>query len=251
MSHPGNPQSQPGIEIRERGAPRDGQPQWLDRRLFMRLTAFEAPAGSSAAAASARLAQSLTERRIEAVIYADVNHPLGFAVVALAEDPGLFTGSLREAESEVITGFGLRVNTDFSMLGRTYSTGFEPDLAFWLLERPRQTLLEAAWDWAVWYPLRRRGPFERLEGRERGAILKEHAEIGRAYGEHDLAHDIRLCCHGLDPNDNDFVIGLIGKDLYPLSHVVSAMRRTRQTAEFIEHMGPFFVGRVIHRIAAK
>jgi len=251
MSHPGNHPSLPSIELRERGAPRDGEPQWLDRRLFMQLTAFEAPPGSSAAAASARFAQSLTERGIEAVIYADVNHPLGFAVVALAEDPSLFTESLREAESEVIAGFGLHVRTDFSMLGRTYSTGFEPDLTFWLLERPRRTLLDTAWDWAVWYPLRRRGPFERLEGRERGAILKEHAEIGRAYGEQDHAHDIRLCCHGLDANDNDFVIGLIGKDLYPLSHVVSAMRRTRQTAEFIEHMGPFFVGHVIHRVAVK
>jgi chlorite dismutase len=58
---------------------------------------------------------------------------------------------------------------------------------------------------------------------------------------------VRLACHGLDANDNEFVIGLIGKALHPLSHVVQAMRSTRQTAEFIEQMGPFFVGRAVFR----
>ena len=41
------------------------------------------------------------------------------------------------------------------------------------------------------------------------------------------------------------VIGLMGKDLHPLSHLVQAMRKTRQTSEFIEKMGPFFVGYVL------
>ena len=58
---------------------------------------------------------------------------------------------------------------------------------------------------------------------------------------------MRLACHGLDQNDNDFVIGLIGKNLHPLSHVVQAMRATRQTAEFMEEMGPFFVGHAVFR----
>ena len=56
-----------------------------------------------------------------------------------------------------------------------------------------------------------------------------------------------LACHGLDANDNEFVIGLIGKELHPLSHVVQAMRKTRQTSEFIVQMGPFFVGHAVHR----
>jgi chlorite dismutase len=79
--------------------------------------------------------------------------------------------------------------------------------------------------------------------------MREHAGIGKAYGAADLAHDIRLACHGLDANDNEFVIGLIGRDLHPLSHVVQAMRRTRQTAEFIVQMGPFFVGHALWRSA--
>ena len=133
------------------------------------------------------------------------------------------------------------------MLGRTYSSGFEPDLRFWLLDRPRETVLNEAWPWAIWYPLRRNGAFARLEPREQGGILREHGTIGKSYGAADLAHDVRLACHGLDAHDNEFVIGLIGKALHPLSHVVQAMRSTRQTAEFIEQMGPFFVGRAVYR----
>jgi chlorite dismutase len=60
---------------------------------------------------------------------------------------------------------------------------------------------------------------------------------------------VRLACHGLDVADNDFVIGLIGKELHPLSHVVGAMRKTRQTAELMEQMGPFFVGHVARRVS--
>lgn len=78
--------------------------------------------------------------------------------------------------------------------------------------------------------------------------MSEHGKIGRAYGEQDLVHDVRLNCYGLDKDDNEFVIGLIGKDLMPLSHVVESMRRTRQTAEFMQHMGPFFVGHVRLRV---
>ena len=40
----------------------------------------------------------------------------------------------------------------------------------------------------------------------------EHGSIGRAYGHEDHAHDIRLACHGLDRNDNDFITGLVGKE---------------------------------------
>jgi chlorite dismutase len=77
--------------------------------------------------------------------------------------------------------------------------------------------------------------------------MREHGAIGRSYGAANLAHDIRLACHGLDANDSEFVIGLVGQDLYPLSHVVQAMRSTRQTSEFMEKMGPFFVGKVAWR----
>jgi chlorite dismutase len=65
------------------------------------------------------------------------------------------------------------------------------------------------------------------------------------FGAADYVHDIRLACHGLDREDNDFVIGLIGKDLFPLSALVQAMRNTQQTALYLDRLGPFFVGRAL------
>ena len=61
----------------------------------------------------------------------------------------------------------------------------------------------------------------------------------------DYAHDIRLACHGLDRSDNDFVVGLVGRELFPLSAVVQAMRKTQQTALYLDRLGPFFVGRKV------
>jgi chlorite dismutase len=133
------------------------------------------------------------------------------------------------------------------MLGRSYSTGHEPDLAYGLLQRPIDNVQNEEWGWHVWYPLRRKGAFAKLEPIDQSHILREHAALGMAYGQKELAHDIRLACHGIDGADNEFVIGLVGKTLHPLSHLVQAMRKTRQTSEFIEKMGPFFVGRVLHR----
>jgi chlorite dismutase len=82
-------------------------------------------------------------------------------------------------------------------------------------------------------------------------ILKEHGQIGRRFGDAGAAADVRLACHGLDKNDNDFVIGLIGKELHPLSALVEAMRPTTQTSQYIEKLGPFFVGRAIWRTPQK
>ena len=76
-------------------------------------------------------------------------------------------------------------------------------------------------------------------------MVKGHAVLGHAYGDTDLAHDIRLACHGLDPHDNDFVIGLVGRDLHPLSHLVQTMRKTVQTSQYIQTLGPFFVGHAL------
>ncbi len=133
----------------------------------------------------------------------------------------------------------------YTMLGRTYSLGYEPDLRDALIERPRRTVLNRDWRWAIWYPLRRSGGFAQLPEPEQRAILAEHGAIGKSFGAADYAHDVRLACHGLDRDDNDFVIGLIGKDLFPLSAVVQAMRKTQQTALYLDRLGPFFVGRAV------
>src|SRR4029078_1840953 len=134
---------------------------------------------------------------------------------------------------------------EYTMLGRTYSIGYEPDLTEILLNRPRRTVLNQEWKWAVWYPLRRSGRFAQLPVEEQRVILAEHGAIGMTYGAADYAHDIRLACHGLDKEDNDFVIGLVGKDLFPLSALVQAMRKTQQTALYLDRLWPFFIGRAV------
>jgi chlorite dismutase len=175
------------------------------------------------------------------VVYEDVNDPTGIAVVSMSENPEDFVVKVRPA----LQSLGLAWKPEYAMLGRTYALGYEPNLEDWLLKRTPRVLSEPANKWAVWYPLRRTGAFAQLPKPEQQQVLREHGIIGRAFGDAGLASDVRLSCTGLDKNDNDFVIGLIGKELHPLSALVEAMRPTKQTSQFIAHMGPFFVGRRI------
>ena len=222
------------VDVAERGA--NGQPS--NRRLFMQLQVF---GGCSEPKA---LAGTLERSQIEGVLYADLQDPRGVGVLAFAEDPAFFVTRLREVlGAEPFAS--LAHKPEFAMIGRSYASGFEPDLEDWILRRPRRTVLNPAWPWAVWYPLRRTGAFSKLPAQEQGTILREHGTIGRAYGDADLAHDIRLACHGLEAHDNDFLIGLVGKELQPLSHLVQTMRKTAQTSEYMASLGPFFVGHVV------
>src|SRR5690606_10455296 len=111
--------------------------------------------------------------------------------------------------------------------------------------RPRRHLLDPDVPWTVWYPLRRTGAFARLSREDQAAILREHALIGMSFGRHGVARDIRLACHGLDLNDNDFVIGLFAKELAAASKLVERMRSTTQTSQYIEKLGPFFGGKKV------
>ena len=222
------------VDVREHGA----QGGTADRRLFMQLHVFTGCVDPKS------LVRAFEASRLEAALYQDVNDPRGIGVLTLAEDPAVYMRESREllnADPFV----GLVPRPQFTMLGRTYASGFEADLEDWLLRRPRRTVLNPAWPWSVWYPLRRVGAFARLSPQEQGSVIREHSVLGRAYGDADLAHDVRLACHGLDVNDNDFVIGLIGRELHPLSHLVQAMRKTAQTSQYLQSLGPFFVGHVL------
>ena len=229
-------------DISEKGGIKDGRRQVMDRRLFMQLQVFgDCPDPRP-------LVDALAMARIDGVLYADVNDPRGVGVLAFNEDPDYFIDTLRP-----VLGcppfVHLTQKPEYTMFGRTYALGYEPDLADVLLHRPRRYALSRDWPWAVWYPLRRSGDFERLPEEDRRAVLKEHGAIGKAFGQADLAHDIRLACHGLDKHDNDFVVGLLGRALYPLSAIVQTMRGTQQTSLYLERLGPFFVGRVVWQSA--
>ncbi len=225
-------------DLSERGGPKGGQPQRSDERLFMELLAFGGCRDSAAVAAS------LEDAGVEGVVYEDVADPRGIAILAVTQNPSTFLDELRPVLNAHPCA-ELTVKPEFTMLGRTYSLGYEPDLHDALIERPRRTVLNPAWPWAIWYPLRRSGRFAQLPTEEQRGILAEHGAIGMTFGAADYAHDIRLACHGLDRDDNDFIIGLIGKDLFPLSAIVQAMRKTQQTALYLDRLGPFFVGRAI------
>jgi hypothetical protein len=225
-------------DLREKGAVKDGERQALDRRLFMQLLVFGGCRDTNA------LIDTLKKSGLTAVLYADINDPQGVGLLTMSEDPGFFVTGLRDLLNQKEFS-SLELKSEYTMLGRTYALGHEENLEDWLIGRSKRVVANPAWQWAVWYPLRRSGAFARLAPREQGEILMEHGVIGRAFGKADLGHDIRLSSFGLDKNDNDFVIGLIGKDLYPLSALVQTMRKTTQTSTYIDRMGPFFIGRAL------
>src|SRR5262249_52021628 len=148
------------------------------------------------------LADALTRNGVTGVLYEDVNDPRGVGLLTMSQDPKLFVDRMRPLLNAAPFA-DLDLKPEYTMLGRTYSLGYEPDLADVLLERPRRTVLNPAWRWAVWYPLRRSGRFAELPPEEQRVILAEHGAIGMSFGAGDYAHDIRLACHGLDRNDND------------------------------------------------
>ncbi|MBI2393142.1 MAG: chlorite dismutase family protein [Deltaproteobacteria bacterium] len=249
MTKPETSPGLPEIDVNEYGGrTKDGQRQAMNRRLFMQLLVFRSPDGERTAEIADGTAALLRERKIPGVVYADTMDPRGVGLLTWSDDPSHFVRNVRPLFGTPTLG-GVVLREDFTMFGRSYSIGYEPDLEFVLLGRPVKNALDEALRWHVWYPLRRTGSFAKLDEKEQSAILREHAVIGHAYGQAGLGHDIRLACHGLDARDNEFVIGLVGKDLHPLSHLVQTMRSTRQTSEFISQMGPFFVGYVLHRVA--
>ena len=225
-------------DISEKGGMKSGQPQRADTRLFMQFLGF------GGCPDPAPLVDALAGANIGAVLYEDMNDPRGVALLTFSEDPSFFLDRVRPLLNQ--PPFSTLIQKpEYTMMGRSYSLGYEPDLLDVLLRRPRRTVLNPEWRWAVWYPLRRSGRFAQLTPEEQRSILGEHGAIGMSFGSADLAHDIRLACHGLDRDDNDFVIGLIGKDLYPLSAIVQTMRKTQQTSLYLDRLGPFFVGRAV------
>lgn len=225
-------------DLSERGGLKNGEPQRSDTRLFVQLVVFTGCHDANGAAAH------LSPLPLQTVVYEDLNDPAGIGILGLSTDPNAFMDSLRPALSQgPFTSLVQR--PELTMFGRTYGLGYEPDLHEALVERPRRSVLNPEWRWGIWYPLRRTGAFEQLPVGQQRTILAEHGAIGMAFGAGDYAHDIRLACHGLDRSDNDFVVGLVGRELFPLSAVVQAMRKTQQTALYLDRLGPFFVGRKV------
>ncbi len=232
------PENVEQLDLREKGGVRGGVQQTSDRRLFMQLIAFHGVSDC------APLVDALEASGIEGVLYEDANDPRGVALLTWSDDPSFFIDRVRPIVNDD-PFFELDFKPDYTMMGRTYALGHEPSLEDWLMDRSRNAVTDPEWPWAVWYPLRRKGAFNALPHEEQTAILREHGTIGHSFGTAGFAKDVRLASFGIDRDDNDFVIGLIGKELFPLSACVQAMRKTRQTSSLMEKMGPFFIGRAV------
>ena len=228
------PEPQP-LDLSEKGL-LQGQVTTLNRRLFMKFTAFGGCANPQIAIAA------LQDAGITGALYLDANDPQGIAVMAADEDPEYFVTTLRDTFNEAPFD-KLDHKPEFDMLGRSYSIGYEPNLEDTLLIKPLQKLLNKDLPWAIWYPLQRAKNFQTLPDDHQRKILAEHGTLAKRYGSGGHAADVRLACHGLDRNDNDFIVGLIGPELHPLSAVVQEMRKTEQTSQYLDSLGPFFIGR--------
>ena len=225
-------------DLSEKGRNAAGQVISINRRLFMQLLAFTGAQDVKV------LVESLQASGLPATLYVDINDPQGVGVLSWHEHPDYFITTWRNfLHSSPFADLAPR--PEFTMLGRSYSIGYEADLEHVLFNRPIGRATNPATPWHVWYPLRRKGCFEKLPPAEQKAILAEHGNLGALFSAGDFGNDIRLDCRGLDTHDNDFVIGLIGRDLFPLSAMVQAMRKTRQTSEFLEKLGPFFIGKAV------
>ena len=231
-------EEQEGIDIREKGRGERGEVISYDRRLFMQLLAY------GNCPDSGPLIEALKQAETAGVLYEDINDPQGVALLTFSEDPDYFMDEVRRFLNRPPFD-KLTPKPEYTMLGRTYTIGYEQDLYRTLIERPRERATDPDLPWAIWYPLRRAGSFEQLSAEEQRTILMEHGGIGRAFGRAGHGYDIRLACHGLDKHDNDFVVGLVGPELYPLSLIVQRMRRTKQTSLHLEKLGPFFVGKAV------
>ncbi len=226
------------VQTHELGRTADGEILRSNRRLFVQLHAF------GACMHVEELTDALVAANVPGALYVDANDPRGVALVTYSEEPEFFIGDLRTFLLQRPFS-DLAHKPEFTMFGRTYSLGYESDLDETLITRPRRRICDPTMPWAIWYPLRRSGSFEQLSAQEQRVILGEHGGIGRAYGRAGLGTDIRLACHGLDKNDNDFIVGLVGPELSPLSAIVQRMRKTKQTSLHLERLGPFFIGKSI------
>ena len=225
------------VDLTEKGRSPSGEVLTSNRRLFMQFMAFGGSADTGA------LSAALSHAGIHGVLYEDINDPCGVGLLTYSESAGYFVDDMRRFLTSAPFS-QLTPKPEHTLFGRTYSLGYEPDLEETLVGRPRRRVCDPALPWAVWYPLRRSGSFEQLSAQEQNVILMEHGGIGRAFGRAGLGYDIRLACHGMDKYDNDFVVGLLGPELYPLSMIVQRMRKTQQTSLHLDRLGPFFIGRV-------
>jgi chlorite dismutase len=159
----------------------------------------------------AALEEACSRSGMEGVLYEDANDPRGVGLLTWSDDPDFFVGTVRP-----FLNAGpfqeLTFKPEYTMLGRTYALGHEPNLEDWLMNRSRKAVTDPDWTWHVWYPLRRKGEFNALPPEEQTSILREHGTIGHSFGTAGLAMDVRLACFGMDRERAVSAVGLCAGD---------------------------------------
>ncbi|KAF4668263.1 hypothetical protein FOL47_003118 [Perkinsus chesapeaki] len=216
--------------------------QTSEERLYVRLDVLEAVDCARLPGSKRKLEEQMKAADVSCVIYDNINSPKSIGLLTWSIDPSHFAKVVNPVLQQAGIGDVLSPVPGWTMLGKTYSNGHEPSLRDFLLKKvPRNATRQDA-PYAVWYPMRRKGEFYMETPSDQCRMLLHHAAIGRAYAEVGAAYDIRLNCYGIDADDNEFVVGLIGKDLYGLSKIVEEMRKTEHTSYYLKSLGPFFVG---------
>src|SRR5215211_5263695 len=80
------------VDVNERGSDKSGAPISMNRRLFMQLLGFECDEPSRVLPL---LCGALREQKIPSVVYEDVNHPRGLALLTFSEEPLDFVNRVR------------------------------------------------------------------------------------------------------------------------------------------------------------
>ncbi|HBQ17790.1 MAG TPA: hypothetical protein DEF51_43905, partial [Myxococcales bacterium] len=152
----------PEVDLHEYGGKKDGERQKLDERLFMQLLVFDSPPEVDPEEATGALVDGCEKAKLPGVIYEDASSPFGLALLSWSKDPAHFVTNVRPIfRAPELRRLVPRI--DYTMLGRTYSSGYEPDLPYWLLQRPIDNVTDPKAPWAIWYPLRRTGAFAALD----------------------------------------------------------------------------------------
>jgi len=95
-----------------------------------------------------RQARLRSNPRFRLVPYDGLQTPELNAFGCLRDDPDFFVTKLREFMCRPEFA-ALTPKLEYSMLGRSYALGHEPDLEDWLFEKPRRTATNPDWPWAV------------------------------------------------------------------------------------------------------
>ena len=109
------------LDISEKGRNKDGTPISINRRLYMQFLAFGGSDNDDS------LTRDLKSAEFDSVLYSDINDPSGVGLLTLNESADFFTNELRQFLRK--SSFRTLIHKlAYTMLGRTYSFGYESDL---------------------------------------------------------------------------------------------------------------------------